>query len=897
MKIVYLIFALFFYYSSIVAQASLMKKNGHQSNLESMSISRNGQYFVTVDHERKCIIWDVASKKQFSVIKNVLSAAFAEEEELIYLAMADFTFKMVNLSGITVKNLSQITYKINSDSRPDFPKFYPKAQTLLMKGVVINMNTGKMNLMKVKSENFGVYQDYYPERNEVAIASYNENVVTTYDAANGDLKQSYHLSAKTSSNKYVKYSADGNLLAIATKSLLQILELKTGKVVKSIVPEDYIEQIAFSPDGSRIAWITYKDLVIVNLKTGEKDFSIKHENKNMSSNNFGNLMTFESSGKKLLVGNKSNISLFNAVTGKIEKDFTSNLEIETQGAFILGNGKYLSTYTSDSYAVLWNLLTGSLERTVPLLERGEKWLRSDKNASIFFLSDNDTIKEYQANGNLLHKYPGSNKEIGVDDLQVSYQGNYFFNLGRPVQKLCNEGSSIKVIDSKTHKTVWQKPCGIVSAAFSNTRNILAIKEKYSSTNIEFYEIPSGKLVYSIQIPDLKDDDPYIAFSENDKYVQVGNTAHGNGIRLIELASKKISKVSGKIVDEINENQNFIYSTSISPDEKVLAIGVLKGAIYFYDIASGTFDETKTIKAHESLVTGIGFLKNGRFMFTASYDAETLKLWDLNTKQLMATLYPNPTLGEWAVISPNGRFDANNNAQANMFHVYGNQIVPLSTMFEKYYTPKLLSRILAGEKFDNLTDVKKLKKIPKLTLQFKEGNRNINVDEDVPIPTFQTKFANATIVINAECPLDAVSEIRLFQNGKLVETTRNLKVVEDKRDEKNVIKTIQVTLVDGSNTFRAIALNTERSESIPIEMHVEYNREHANNVQKNREKEIQLHVVVVGINTYKNPKYNLNYAAADANAFKAVLENGAVNLFSKINMYYINDEKEDNTINE
>ena len=201
MKIVYLIFALFFYYSSIVAQASLMKKNGHQSNLESMSISRNGQYFVTVDHERKCIIWDVASKKQFSVIKNVLSAAFAEEEELIYLAMADFTFKMVNLSGITVKNLSQITYKINSDSRPDFPKFYPKAQTLLMKGVVINMNTGKMNLMKVKSENFGVYQDYYPERNEVAIASYNENVVTTYDAANGDLKQSYHLSAKTSSNK------------------------------------------------------------------------------------------------------------------------------------------------------------------------------------------------------------------------------------------------------------------------------------------------------------------------------------------------------------------------------------------------------------------------------------------------------------------------------------------------------------------------------------------------------------------------------------------------------------------------------------------------------------------------------------------------------------------------
>ena len=49
-------------------------------------------------------------------------------------------------------------------------------------------------------------------------------------------------------------------------------------------------------------------------------------------------------------------------------------------------------------------------------------------------------------------------------------------------------------------------------------------------------------------------------------------------------------------------------------------------------------------------------------------------------------------------------------------------------------------------------------------------------------------------------------------------------------------------------------------------------------------------MVIGINVYKNPKYTLNYATADATSFKEAIEKNSSSIFSKINTLYIGDEK-------
>ena len=101
------------------------------------------------------------------------------------------------------------------------------------------------------------------------------------------------------------------------------------------------------------------------------------------------------------------------------------------------------------------------------------------------------------------------------------------------------------------------------------------------------------------------------------------------------------------------------------------------------------------------------------------------------------------------------------------------------------------------------------------------------------------------------------------------------------------KTFVVNLVEGANRFRAIAFNTERTESRPLEINVVFKREKTTEVVINIPV-VQLHIVIVGINIYKNTKYNLNYAMDDAEAFKQAMENGAKGIFSKVNIHSIKD---------
>lgn len=889
MKIIFILTSLFIYCSAVFAQADLMQKNGHQANLETLAISPDGKSFVSVDHDGKCIIWDITSGREFRAVQNVLAAAFGKESGIVYLTMRDYTSKTIDLAGNTVKSLYAHATKTSYDTRPILPHLYPLANTFLMRGLLIDITTGKYKQMNVKSEHWGVFQDYSPVRNEVAIASYDENgFVTTYNAKSGELLKTYQMETKSRGDKCIKYSADGNLLAVCDRSILQVINLQTGKVIQSFITDRSFRQFAFDPESKKIAWITYDDLVIVDVKTGVKSFSKKHGITDISIFMEGDLMAFQADGKSLLAGNQSNMVLFDAQTGQRGKVFKGVVNTWAKGAYISANGQYLSTYTNDDHAVLWNLQTGAMDRTVAT--KTTSWLQSDVNNTVYYVVVNDSIREYGSDGILKYRYPAINKLSGAQEVQVSNTGAYIFNLAGSALKQCEEGYSIDVIDTRTRKSIFRRACKVYSAAFAHTSNLLAIKEGLKSSKIDFYEIPSGKLLYSIEVPELDDNEDYINFSSGDKYLQVGKKAYGGGIKLIELASRKLQKISGRIMDEIDDKKNFIYSTCISPDEQLLAIGVRNGTVYFYDITTGKFDETKTLQAHQTIVSGIGFHKSGRFVFTTSYDVSTMKLWNLEKNQLAATIYPNPKAGDWAVISSSGRFDANKGALSNMFHVSGSQIVPLNAMFEKFYTPRILARILEGEQFDPVPDANNLKKMPVVKIQFKEGTRNLEVEDDEAIQTIETKFGNASVAITAECPLDAVTEIRLYQNGKLVETTRNLTVEDEKTGDKKLAKTFQVNLLEGTNRFRAIAFNTERTESRPVELNVVFKKDKTGQAGGAVVQGIQLHVVVVGINTYKNPKYSLNYAEADALAFKLAIENGSTGIFSKVNTYYLKDEK-------
>lgn len=324
----------------------------------------------------------------------------------------------------------------------------------------------------------------------------------------------------------------------------------------------------------------------------------------------------------------------------------------------------------------------------------------------------------------------------------------------------------------------------------------------------------------------------------------------------------------------------------SPTGALLAMPDGKSVI-LVEVATGA--EIKRMTDEYQAAERVAFVGENRIASSGADNA--IRLWDVPSATLLGTVTFSKDGQQWAFIHPSGRFEATEGFQEQMYFMQGTTKVPLAAYFESYYTPGLLSQILAGQAIEAPgIELKDLAQPPKVFIELAGSTRNLTV-EDAP----QTVASEqATLRISAQSPDTKIAEIRLYHNGKLIESrTRNLTVEDDVEDvdlEKNRKReSIAVTLLPGENSFRAIALNEQRTESKAAELVLEYQA--PQEVAAGRTGGgVQLHLLVVGLNTYKNPKYNLNYAVPDATAVRAALERSATGIFSKINVTALYDDK-------
>ena len=296
-------------------------------------------------------------------------------------------------------------------------------------------------------------------------------------------------------------------------------------------------------------------------------------------------------------------------------------------------------------------------------------------------------------------------------------------------------------------------------------------------------------------------------------------------------------------------------------------------------------------AEQNFVQTGNFYGNDRLLISP-LDINVVQISDWQNSRELGRLIMLEEENGWAFVTPDGRFDASPEMMKKLYYTKGTEIISLDRLSEKYFIPKLLNTLL--QDFDvekpEQEEIKKLKSPPSVKISAPSEQRNLVVEDDSPSARrYNLTFNKISLKIEANCPDDGVSEIRLYHNGKLVGNgTRNL-VVEDDKIEKSKTQLFDIQLVEGENSIKAIALNLQRTESQPDEIIVNYKATKASNTQ-NTEGGIQLYVMVIGINKYKNPKYNLNYATADATSFKEAIEKGSTSIFSKINMVFIGDDK-------
>lgn len=332
-------------------------------------------------------------------------------------------------------------------------------------------------------------------------------------------------------------------------------------------------------------------------------------------------------------------------------------------------------------------------------------------------------------------------------------------------------------------------------------------------------------------------------------------------------------ITGMLVGRMDQHSGRVYTVTYDPKNRFVASGGADGRIILWDPSKNKV--LTELNGHATAVTSVAITGDGAFLISLSVDG-LMKVWDLNTYQ---EVYSRIQLSrnEWLATNPSGYFDGSPKGLDWVNYVKGNEVVNVGSLFEKYYTPGLIERV--NEKEEGLQDRgelldEQMKNIPQITVELA-----LDATTRGNAFTADSVYESNTDQVPLEVGLDPSSaglmeEIRVYNNGKLVLQESLERNISFRGGDKNKVR-LTVPLSNGLNELKIVAINMERTESAPKRFLVDYNGKAA---------VTDLYILSIGINTYKNPAYNLNYAVNDSKAFVKTIENGADSLFGTVKTF-------------
>ena len=597
-----------------------------------------------------------------------------------------------------------------------------------------------------------------------------------------------------------------------------------------------------------------------------------------------------------------------------KKELWAQIEGKKVGNFNLTSKKYtvfldgiIAEMSTTFYTMIYNNVNGylhlitdkenfktiDLTRMKPLLHKDLK-IFPDAVATTF---TGDTIAVFNNNtvtvknivtGKIIKIFTGLGMAEGIS----LFPNNFFFSNDNKYLFYCDDNTTTNVNKGAINiirmnlitgiKQQFINAKGFGSTTVHPDKTIMAgFESGYQFNTAVVWDLVTGKRIFSKDV-----ESSFVQISFDKKKIILGN---GKLYNIYDIQTKQITS-SITIPDDFS-----FKALAINKDFSLLARGMLSGNISMYDVKKGK--ELYKIE-NTGVIDKIFFSPDEKHFYSIGSFDNSIKAWETATGRFIGTLYLFRGSNDYVFMDADGRFDGTPEGVKQIYYVINQKPMPLDRIFEKYYTPNLYARSVVGEKFDKIDVI--IKPFPKAKISYAEAKRNLEVEED-GIPVYKNTTGFADITVNASAEDDAIDEIRLFQNGKIVTlTSRNL-IVTDNAD-KTDFKKYKVALLPGVNSLRAVALNTQRSESDADEISVNYKTTENNTpVVINKpinindkpidqiDKTATLHLVVVGINQYQNKKMSLNYALADATSFKEELEKDVKSVIANVKTYFVTDD--------
>ena len=315
---------------------------------------------------------------------------------------------------------------------------------------------------------------------------------------------------------------------------------------------------------------------------------------------------------------------------------------------------------------------------------------------------------------------------------------------------------------------------------------------------------------------------------------------------IELLSLR----DGSVMDSANVGLWSLKFAASSRDGGLYVVADHDGNAVLWDTKSR---ERAEFEITANGAEGLAFSPDGRLMAIADTDG-TVGLWDVSKGPAglrhLAKLIAFED-GDWAVVGADGRYDASDPADLDGLNWVlpdaPTKPVPLSVFYRDYYEPGLLTRLLRGEEFSPIESISNRDRTqPQVQIT------DVDHGEDGHV--------NVTVEVRRS-GARGVDDLKLFRDGRLVELKEDLgRVAVNSPDTWRV-------------TFPDIALPTSGVEAVEFSAYAfnadgiksETHRFRFDDLPEVEARPRRAFVIVVGVNAYQNPKWDLHYAAEDARA--------------------------------
>ena len=304
--------------------------------------------------------------------------------------------------------------------------------------------------------------------------------------------------------------------------------------------------------------------------------------------------------------------------------------------------------------------------------------------------------------------------------------------------------------------------------------------------------------------------------------------------------------------------------------------------------------------HTDWVYSVTFSPDGRFAMSQSADTTT-RLWDINTGREIAQ-FIGFTDGEWIAFTPEGYYNSSLNGHKYLNIRMGMKVYSIDQFYDVFYRPDIVMAKLKGE------DIK-----PLITLTIGDAIKNPPPEVDFTTVPSDSTTPKVKVCYQAKNTGGGIGEVRLFHNGKLIQSDGFYKDVAKiagkiqlaSLDSKSILEDMRSIVIKSKVDFSPIASKAKGEivkdcvvvDAVPGENEVSVSAFNKDNTVQSymkttgfkaniKAEDSHLYMLIVGTDQYNDQSVNLKYAVKDAKDIKDKLISQSATLYKPENIHAV-----------